>query len=107
MFLQHTGDNEIEEAPEDVDGCGGQTLSGWRCERTLEGMPRNSINQMGYGVCEKSASEKVCQIMIPAHSCSPRVKIKASIAVGMPVTEHPPHRSRRAQFGHRAPTSDV
>ena len=27
------------------------------------------------------------------------------IAVGMPVTGHPPHRSRRAQFAHRAPTS--
>ncbi|RQS78788.1 DUF4262 domain-containing protein, partial [Burkholderia seminalis] len=26
------------------------------------------------------------------------------IAVGMPITGHPPHRSRRAQFGHRAPT---
>ena len=24
-------------------------------------------------------------------------------AVGMPVTEHPPHRSRRARFTHRAP----
>ncbi|CAM2194939.1 protein of unknown function [Paraburkholderia kururiensis] len=29
----------------------------------------------------------------------------ARIAVGMLITEHPPHRSRRAQFGHRAPTS--
>ena len=27
------------------------------------------------------------------------------IAVGTPVTGHPPHRSRRAQFTHRAPTS--
>ena len=26
------------------------------------------------------------------------------IAVGMLLTEHPPHRSRRAQFTHRAPT---
>ena len=25
-------------------------------------------------------------------------------AVGMPITEHPPHRSRRARFTHRAPT---
>ena len=28
------------------------------------------------------------------------------IAVGMPVTRHPPHRSRRALLMHRAPTSD-
>ena len=32
---------------------------------------------------------------------------KKSIAVGMPLTEHPPHRSRRAQFTHRAPTLGV
>jgi hypothetical protein len=30
-----------------------------------------------------------------------------SIAVGMPVTGHPPHRSVRAQFGHTAPTLGV
>ena len=29
----------------------------------------------------------------------------AHIAVGMPVTRHPPHRSERAQFAHSAPTS--
>ena len=28
-----------------------------------------------------------------------------TIAVGMPVTRHPPHRSVRARFGHTAPTS--
>ena len=27
------------------------------------------------------------------------------VAVGMPVTQHPPHRSRRALLTHRAPTS--
>ena len=27
------------------------------------------------------------------------------VAVGMPVTRHPPHRSRRADFPHRAPAS--
>jgi hypothetical protein len=26
------------------------------------------------------------------------------IAVGMPVTGHPPHRAERARFGHSAPT---
>ena len=31
--------------------------------------------------------------------------LPAHIAVGMPVAGHPPHRSRRAQFAHRAPTS--
>jgi hypothetical protein len=29
------------------------------------------------------------------------------IAVGMPVTRHPPHRSERARFRHSAPTSGV
>src|SRR5208337_3298286 len=31
----------------------------------------------------------------------------AIIAVGTPITERPPHRSLRARFTHRAPTSDV
>src|SRR4029079_1476082 len=29
------------------------------------------------------------------------------IAVGMPITERPPHRSERARFGHSAPTLGV
>ena len=29
------------------------------------------------------------------------------IAVGTPITEHPPHRSERAQFTHSAPTLGV
>src|SRR3954462_12769427 len=29
------------------------------------------------------------------------------IAVGTPITERPPHRSERAQFGHSAPTLGV
>ena len=29
------------------------------------------------------------------------------IAVGMPLSEHPPHRSQRAQFTHWAPTLGV
>ena len=33
--------------------------------------------------------------------------ILGGIAVGMPVTEHPPHRTGRAAFPHPAPTSDV
>ena len=39
------------------------------------------------------------------------VKVSAqaarSIAVGTPITERPPHRSERAQFGHSAPTLGV
>jgi hypothetical protein len=31
----------------------------------------------------------------------------AAIAVGMPVTRHPPHRSVRAQLRHTAPTSGI
>ena len=30
-----------------------------------------------------------------------------SVAVGMPVTQHPPHRSRRAALPHRAPASGL
>src|SRR5208283_4682057 len=33
--------------------------------------------------------------------------IVVAIAVGTPITERPPHRSLRARFTHRAPTSDV
>jgi len=33
--------------------------------------------------------------------------IPVSIAVGMPIAEHPPHRSRRACFTHRAPTLGI
>ena len=29
------------------------------------------------------------------------------VAVGMPVTQHPPHRSRRAALPHRAPASGL
>lgn len=32
---------------------------------------------------------------------------QAPIAAGMPITGHPSHRSRRAQLGHRAPTSSI
>ena len=35
-----------------------------------------------------------------------RVMVLA-IAVGMPVTRHPPHRSVRAQLRHTAPTSGI
>jgi hypothetical protein len=31
----------------------------------------------------------------------------SEIAVGTPITERPPHRSERAQFGHSAPTSGI
>src|SRR5262249_18436956 len=31
-------------------------------------------------------------------------QLKPKIAVGTPITEHPPHRSVRARFGHTAPT---
>ena len=33
--------------------------------------------------------------------------LPAHIAVGTPITERPPHRSERAQFGHSAPTLGV
>ena len=36
-----------------------------------------------------------------SHDLIPR----ATIAVGMRIAAHPPHRSRRARFTHRAPTS--
>ena len=33
--------------------------------------------------------------------------VAPAIAVGMPVTRHPPHRSVRAQLRHTAPTSGI
>jgi len=33
--------------------------------------------------------------------------VRDLIAVGMPVTRHPPHRSVRARFGHTAPTLGI
>ena len=35
------------------------------------------------------------------------VKQSPGIAVGIPITEHPPHRSEHAQFTHSAPTLGV
>jgi hypothetical protein len=34
-----------------------------------------------------------------------QTKLPQRVAVGMPVTQHPPHRSRRAALPHRAPAS--
>ena len=34
-------------------------------------------------------------------------ELMLAIAVGMPVTRHPPHRSVRAQLRHTAPTSGI
>ena len=51
---------------------------------------------------------------IPQQKVRPRKPSRSSlyppyprIAVGMPITGHPPHRSRRARFAHRAPTLGV
>ena len=33
--------------------------------------------------------------------------LAGAIAVGVPIAEHPPHRSRRAYFTHRAPTLGI
>ena len=33
--------------------------------------------------------------------------VVGQVAVGMPVTRHPPHRSRRAALPHRAPASGL
>jgi hypothetical protein len=35
------------------------------------------------------------------------LNVNISDAVGMPVTRHPPHRSRRAELPHRAPASGI
>src|SRR3954462_4210466 len=41
------------------------------------------------------------------HALEQGSKVPASIAVGTLITERPPHRSERAQFGHSAPTLGV
>jgi hypothetical protein len=52
-------DDEIKETPRDIDYRGGQAFPGRRCKRTLEGMPRDSIAEMGQSIREKRASEEV------------------------------------------------
>ena len=50
-----------------------------------------------------------CELLPLQLFCSPRdlfrfigIKLSLEIAVGLPVTRQPPHRSRRAVFPHRA-----
>ena len=38
---------------------------------------------------------------------NPMMTSHKNVAVGIPVTGYPPHRSRRARFTHRAPASGV
>ena len=47
------------------------------------------------------------QLDHPADVARRNGREEARIAVGMPITGHPPHRSGRAQFGHPAPTLGV
>jgi hypothetical protein len=41
----------------------------------LEGMPGNSIAEVGQSVRKEYAAEEVCQIVVPAHDCSLSLKV--------------------------------
>src|SRR2546426_3799552 len=41
-------------------------------------------------------------MVFPDPTATPPILLFAAIAVGLPVTQQPPHRSRRAVFPHRA-----
>jgi hypothetical protein len=55
----------------------------------------SSMNEMGSQT--RQSAENATQ--------ANRFATQARVAVGMPVTQYPPHRSRRADFPHRAPAS--
>jgi len=55
---EEVGEGEVERAPEDVDGGGGETLAGWFGEGALEGAALETANEVGDSVDEEGASEE-------------------------------------------------
>ena len=61
-------------------------------------------------LCPSAIVRSMCTVLMPLAwgrlplllSC---LSLPRGVAVGMPVTRHPPHRSRRAALPHRAPAS--
>src|SRR5579863_5722158 len=70
---EQIGDCKIEKAPEDVDRRGGQAFARRGCKRTLKGIARDSIDEMGHRVGQECAPEEVGQVVIPAHDKIPPV----------------------------------
>ena len=68
---EQVGDGKVEQAPKDIDRRGGQAFAGRRCEGTLEGIARYSIDKMGHCVGQECAPEEVGDVMIPAHDRDP------------------------------------
>lgn len=72
-------DGEVEQAPRDIECGRGQSHSRRRGEGALEGMPRDSIAEMGQSVCEERAPEEVRHKMVPAHQLL-LVTVKVNVA---------------------------
>jgi hypothetical protein len=82
---EQIGDGEIQEPPEDIDPRGRQTNPGRVRKGALEGMPRDSIAEMGKRVGEEGAPEKVGQIVIPAHVASDPVVDASAVNALLPL----------------------
>ena len=64
---KQVADGEVEEAPQDIDHRRGQAYPRGGSEGALEGLPRNPVAEMGQGVREERAPEKVGHVVVPAH----------------------------------------
>ena len=62
---------------------------------------------LGNSIGEVSAIRLMSRERLQAGPAGLAAGLRYIIAVGMPVTRHPPHRSVRADFPHTAPTSGV
>src|ERR1700691_3331682 len=60
-------DDEIRKSPEHVHGGGGKTFAGRSGEGALKGPPHHAADEMGNGVGEKGAAEKVEYVVKPVH----------------------------------------
>jgi hypothetical protein len=72
-------------------------MSDQKCDARQSG----GVNEVGAGLAGGKKVSRGCRLSRDCVTDVPR------IAVGMPITEHPPHRTGRAAFPHPAPTLDV
>jgi len=64
-------------------------------------MPRRALNEkLALKILANEGIEAIWRLHVAAADAHRK------IAVGMPITEHPPHRTGRAAFPHPAPTLD-
>ncbi|MBK6850947.1 MAG: transposase [Burkholderiales bacterium] len=82
-------------------GVGADTLERWRSEA----LSRSARERVWAAAARFDAVLTTAALSGPEEArASPQL---LSIAVGMPVTRHPPHRSVLAQLRHTAPTSGI